>query len=289
MTLKLNGTNSVAAPAYAGDDADTGLQCGTNELKLVTGGTARATVDSNGNVGAGTTSPSFSTFGSNTGGIHIKDVGSSNSGIKIEQGSNHLHLVTSGSRNFIHSGSNIPLAFSTNGSERMRILSSGGITFNGDTAAANALDDYEEGTWTPTINITTTPITGITYTRQAGYYTKIGNVCHVSMWLTWSARTNTSGSTASISLPFTSKNSGNYRGAMHVSTENCTYNGYGFDSGSTRNIGAMAGTHLNTNVAYMEISFTGKNGGGWGSGGISVNGLGSGGGNMQLAGTYLVQ
>jgi hypothetical protein len=32
--------------------------------------------------------------------------------------------------------------------ERMRILAGGGLTFNGDTAAANALDDYEEGTWT---------------------------------------------------------------------------------------------------------------------------------------------
>lgn len=50
MALKLNGTNSVAAPAYAGADADTGLQCGTDELKLVTGGTARLTVDSSGNV-----------------------------------------------------------------------------------------------------------------------------------------------------------------------------------------------------------------------------------------------
>ena len=55
MTLKLNGTNSEAAPAYAGDDADTGLQCGTNELKLVTGGTARATVDDAGRVLVGTT------------------------------------------------------------------------------------------------------------------------------------------------------------------------------------------------------------------------------------------
>jgi hypothetical protein len=27
----------------------------------------------------------------------------------------------------------------------------GGIQFNGDTAAANALDDYEEGTWSPVI------------------------------------------------------------------------------------------------------------------------------------------
>ena len=33
----------------------------------------------------------------------------------------------------------------------MRIQSGGGISFNGDSAAANALDDYEEGTFTPTV------------------------------------------------------------------------------------------------------------------------------------------
>ena len=31
----------------------------------------------------------------------------------------------------------------------MRILAGGGLTFGGDTAQANALDDYEEGTFTP--------------------------------------------------------------------------------------------------------------------------------------------
>ena len=33
--------------------------------------------------------------------------------------------------------------------EKARFLAGGGLCFNGDTAAANALDDYEEGTWTP--------------------------------------------------------------------------------------------------------------------------------------------
>ena len=41
------------------------------------------------------------------------------------------------------------MQFATNNTERMRILADGGITFNGDTAAANALNDYEEGTWSP--------------------------------------------------------------------------------------------------------------------------------------------
>jgi hypothetical protein len=47
----------------------------------------------------------------------------------------------------------------------------GGIQFGGDTAAANALDDYEEGTWTPT---TAGDATGA-FSGQAGTYTKIGN------------------------------------------------------------------------------------------------------------------
>jgi|LakMenE01Jun11ns_1017448.scaffolds.fasta_scaffold9956636_1 hypothetical protein len=55
------------------------------------------------------------------------------------------------------------------------ILDSEGLKFNGDTAAANALDDYEEGTWTPVyrqggVNNTAT------YSYQFGTYTKIGNL-----------------------------------------------------------------------------------------------------------------
>ena len=41
--------------------------------------------------------------------------------------------------------------------ERVRIRNDGGITFNGDTAAANALDDYEDGTWTPVFNMRAKP------------------------------------------------------------------------------------------------------------------------------------
>ena len=74
---------------------------------------------------------------------------------------------------------------SASNSERMRVTSdgylrmasgSGGIQFNGDTAAANALDDYEEATFT----ITFTPTTSGTATANASYntmsYTKIGNM-----------------------------------------------------------------------------------------------------------------
>ena len=54
-----------------------------------------------------------------------------------------------------------------------------GVCFNSDTAAANALDDYEEGTWTPTVAgwDTYTPYTGSSY--NVAWYTKIGNLVHV--------------------------------------------------------------------------------------------------------------
>jgi hypothetical protein len=106
------------------------------------------------------------------------------------------------------------LGFKTGGSERMRITSdgyvrlsasSGGIQFNGDTAAANALDDYEEGTWTPTVTAESGSYTMIFSPR--GTYTKIGRV--VTLTYYFEVNNKGTGSNACIlsSLPFASKSS----------------------------------------------------------------------------------
>jgi len=76
-----------------------------------------------------------------------------------------------GSIRYVHSDNS--MRFETDDGERMRLLAAGGLTFNGDTAAANALNDYEEGTFTPTMGGTGSGTT--TYATQAGSYTKIGN------------------------------------------------------------------------------------------------------------------
>lgn len=77
----------------------------------------------------------------------------------------------------------------------------GGIQFNGDTAAANALDDYEEGTWTPTFGGTTFSGT------NAATYTKIGRLVTVQMNFVNQTLASSAG-TASISgLPFTCNSS----------------------------------------------------------------------------------
>jgi len=55
MTIRIDGTNTAANPGITGTDTDTGLQFGTDEVNIVTGGSTRATVDSSGvlNVSSG--------------------------------------------------------------------------------------------------------------------------------------------------------------------------------------------------------------------------------------------
>jgi len=93
----------------------------------------------------------------------------------------------------------------TAGSEKARILSGGGITFNGDTAAANALDDYEEGTWTPTL-VGSTSSSGQSYAVNEGDYTKIGNQVFCRFGLTMSVAGSFSGYIQLSGLPFNIEN-----------------------------------------------------------------------------------
>jgi len=79
----------------------------------------------------------------------------------------------------------------TNGSERARITNDG-LTFNGDTASANALDDYEEGTWSPTI-IGSSGASGQSYTLQNGRYRKIGKFVTLGFDVQLSAKGTLSG------------------------------------------------------------------------------------------------
>ena len=60
--------------------------------------------------------------------------------------------------------------------------SGAGISFPATQSAStdvNTLDDYEEGTWTPTVYFGGATV-GVTYTTQSGTYTKIGNVVRIT-------------------------------------------------------------------------------------------------------------
>ena len=117
-----------------------------------------------------------------------------------------IHGVKSSAAGSNYSGD---LIFSTQNSggatvltEVARMLSTGGITFNGDTAAANALSDYEQGTWTPVLVGSSSAGTATFVSGPNGTYTKIGN--QVTVYFSWdiSAHTGT-GALRVNGLPFT--------------------------------------------------------------------------------------
>ncbi len=74
-------------------------------------------------------------------------------------------------------GNATALRFDTDSTERLRI-DSDGIKFNGDTSAANALNDYEEGIWTPTLSASAG--SNPTAISANGDYTKIGNLVFIN-------------------------------------------------------------------------------------------------------------
>jgi hypothetical protein len=90
-------------------------------------------------------------------------------------------------------GGTSDLRFLHNSSEIMRITGNG-ITFNGDTAAANALDDYEEGSYAPADNNIGA------YANGFGRYVKVGNMVNYSGQFDVQANTNTN--PADLYLPF---------------------------------------------------------------------------------------
>ena len=95
--------------------------------------------------------------------------------------------------------------------EKIRILSSGGITFNGDSATANALDDYEEGSLNWELAKSGTPSLGSNNGSNVKYV-KVGRLVHISGRI----RTDSCGSAggdnfvfqSGSTLPFTPETSG---------------------------------------------------------------------------------
>ena len=78
-------------------------------------------------------------------------------------------------------------------------ITAGGI-YLGGTGSANYLDDYEEGTWVPTVVGGTTAGTA-SYVAQVGTYVKVGSLVHLNFKVYISGHTG-SGNYRISSLPF---------------------------------------------------------------------------------------
>ena len=86
------------------------------------------------------------------------------------------------------------------------VQASTGILFGSDTVDANTLDDYEQGTFTPTLEGSSSNPT-VNYHTQSGHYTKIGNVVHIQLLVITNSYSGGSGEWQCGGLPFTASSS----------------------------------------------------------------------------------
>jgi hypothetical protein len=161
------------------------------------------TIDTNSNVGVGTTAPDI--FGR----FYTRSVGINSAGTSALQingttygaidlgfnGARTANLLAETGGFYIQTVNASNMYLLTNGLERMRVGSTGdvtiatgnfivgtagkGIDFSANTHAAGMtselLNDYEEGTFTPTLSSSGTAPTVTSYNTRYGSYTKIGN------------------------------------------------------------------------------------------------------------------
>jgi hypothetical protein len=147
------------------------------------------------NVGIGTSSPT-SKLQVSGGDVRILNVGT-----QLVLGSGIAGLYEIG----VSTGDRLDISKSGT-STYLSILPTGGITFNGDTAAANALDDYEEGTWTMGVSFGNAAA-GITTSSNTGTYTKVGRQVTVNGYLVLTSKGSSTGVAKITGLPFTIANS----------------------------------------------------------------------------------
>jgi hypothetical protein len=228
--VEINNGTSSGYFELRGSSNDLNIEVsGANSLVFRTNNAIQATIESGGNVGIGTSSVT---------------TGIAQRVLQITNGTNGCILFGSGAtqnpipRIFGASTYDLVLAagvttgqmlFYTNDTQRMKLPAAGGvqavttvsvgdatpsssgagITFPATQSAssnANTLDDYEEGTFVPTVTFGGASV-GVTYntTYTSATYTKIGNRVCVSGYILLSNKGSSTGEASIGNLPFTSE------------------------------------------------------------------------------------
>ena len=207
---------------------DVGHTSSQFQFNSQTGGTIMQ-LNYDGNVGIGTTSP-VATLQVKTqadGNLAFQNSTSVTGGVKL----NCFNDAANASSPFEIDGSS--LQFNIASTIKARI-DSDGLKFGSDTAEANALDDYEEGTFTAGI----TGASGHAYSAQTATYTKIGRLVVANFTYVLSTAP-TSGSNIYVVMPFVPTGSSTY-------SFGAPYSRISFPAGQTDESAIMLCTYAGT-------------------------------------------
>ncbi len=211
----------LITPSVAGSaDTDTSISFpGSNIVQVNNGASARYKFHNlNGN--SLFEVESSSTGGSGAGGAMVRFKGSNGTPVNIASIDGSMTNGTSGAESGILSF--FTMNSGTN-SEKVRIFSNGSMAVpngvaigNGiNASASNLLDDYEEGTFTPTFSFTNSNGNHTT-SGATGHYVKIGTLVHIQGYIKLATRGTANGAIRIASLPFTNINSGSSYAAGSV-------------------------------------------------------------------------
>ena len=195
LYLRDTGNSNYGYLGFAGgsDNRTTLTSFGSGYLQFATNNTERVVIDAAGDMTLKTAGKRYyiprASDGAATGSLYSPT-------------GNEIRLSAAGS-----SGGYITFEPSSSSGEILRINAEG-IAFNGDSAAANSLDDYEEGLFTANL---VDSGGGATYTLSSSFnqlsYTKVGRLVTIHGTLVVSGVSGTANGTIQISnLPFTSAN-----------------------------------------------------------------------------------
>ncbi len=67
-------------------------------------------------------------------------------------------------------------------------------------AGVDTLNNYEVGTWTPTLTFGAASV-GITYTTQSGRYVRVGNIIHLTMYIVLTSKGSSTGTAVITGVP----------------------------------------------------------------------------------------
>ena len=169
--VAIDGRNATTPGLCEKGDTNTGIFWPTTDtLGVSTGGAERMRIDSAGKVGVGITNPS--------GSFHVTTKDASGSDVYYVAQNTTSNRIA-GYRVLDENGANSLQMQYDNGGDAASISNpnNGALSiYLGGTAAGNALDDYEEGNWTPTAS---SGFTSLTVDTSNCRYTKIGNTVHV--------------------------------------------------------------------------------------------------------------